>query len=401
MLAHPLDYFSKVNYVMTFQTLTANHYTHSAILRCCRIRLPSILLAMLCIILSLGCSTQEEEATLAQEHKELEAITLRIHAWTGYAEPIVTAFQEHMKQRGFAVSFDIQAASGLESFADALAADKADLISPAHDLAQTFIQKNLVQPLDPQLLPSLRQVNPLIIQRLKKSDDMISYLAPITFGPYALAYRRDAFPEPPTSYRALWDMSHSGKISIADYDTANIYMTALMLGIPKTQIFNMSEDQLKRVEEELRKLHVNNKPEYWGDNLPVEKAHELTIGTDWGVAVQLINQQDGPQWELLIPDEGATAWVDSWMLSARASSSVREVAHAFIEFSLQAEQQATIARSTSYGVTNIYASRHMTAEELDRYYLADGSFLTRLTLWQPLSEDQITAYRELWKRVRQ
>jgi spermidine/putrescine-binding protein len=103
----------------------------------------------------------------------------------------------------------------------------------------------------------------------------------------------------------------------------------------------------------------------------------------------------------LIPEEGATAWVDSWMLSARAGNSVREVAHAFIEFRLQVEQQATITRSTSYGVTNIYASRHMTAEKLDRFYLADGSFLARLILWQPLSDEPIKAHKRRWERVRQ
>ena len=53
-----------------------------------------------------------------------------------------------------------------------------------------------------------------------------------------MAYREGAYAEPPTSYRALWDASKQGRVSIADYDTANIYMAALMLGVPKTDLYN-------------------------------------------------------------------------------------------------------------------------------------------------------------------
>ena len=49
----------------------------------------------------------------------------------------------------------------------------------------------------------------------------------------------------------------------------------------------------------------------------------------------------------------------------------------------------------------MYASRHMTAEELDRYNLLDGNYLSKLVLWQPLDEPYMQAYQELWQRVRQ
>ena len=88
----------------------------------------------------------------------------------------------------------------------------------------------------------------------------------------------------------------------------------------------------------------------------------------------------------MVPKEGATAWVDVWMLSTHCSDDVVKVAHAFIEMSLRAEIEARIARATSYGVTNMYASRHMTSEELDRFNITDGNYLQRLILWQPLEK---------------
>ena len=207
------------------------------------------------------------------------------------------------------------------------------------------------------LLPHLKQVNPLITERLALDDHIISFLAPFTYGPYALAYRQDALEEAPRSYKELWNAEHRGKVSIADYDTANIYMTALMLGFPHGDLFNLNDSQLQAIESELRTLHQQSQPDYWGENLPVDRAGALNIGTDWGVGVQQINALGEHTWQLVIPEEGATAWVDSWMLSKQCRDDHRIVAHAFIDFSLQSQMQARVARTTSYGITNIYASR--------------------------------------------
>ena len=87
------------------------------------------------------------------------------------------------------------------------------------------------------------------------------------------------------------------------------------------------------------------------------------------------------------------------MLNKACEGDTKIVAHAFINFSLGAKMQAEIARATSYGVTNMYASRHMTPEELDRYHLSDGEYLTKLILWQPLTAEHMEAYQALWKRV--
>jgi spermidine/putrescine-binding protein len=327
-------------------------------------------------------------------------VTLRIHAWTGYAEHFIDDFQAAMKKDGYDVTIELQTATGLESFESALANNTADLISPAHDLATFFINQGLTQKFDKQFLPSLRQVNPVIIERLAINKTIIPYIAPLTFGPYAMAYRVAAFEEAPNSYRALWQAA-PGKVSIADYDTANIYMTALMLGIPNKDLFRMNAAQLAEVEQALRELHADKKPVYWGENIPVAEASSFDIGTDWGVGVQQINKNSHDQWATIIPKEGATAWVDVWMLSAHCDPQVSKIAHAFVEMSLQAEIQARIARATSYGVTNMYASRHMTSEELSRYNISDGNYLNRLILWQPLEKEFLDAYQATWRRARQ
>ena len=184
-------------------------------------------LVSLCAVLLAACASNDSASSgnSASAAKANKQVDLRIHAWTGYTEDLKDDFIAHMRQQGYQARISIEAASGFESFSQAITSNKADLISPAHDLAPIFIQQNLVQKLDHNLLPSLKQINPAIINRLTTSDDLLPYVAPLTFGPYALAYRKDAFETPPQSYRELWNPKHQGKISIAEYDTANIYMT--------------------------------------------------------------------------------------------------------------------------------------------------------------------------------
>ena len=277
----------------------------------CMVSLASRFLMYVLVVAGLAsCGTGPSQADVGSQSTDglgtqdsLVEVSLRVHAWSGYAEPLVDDFRDLMRKRGFEVNLDLQAATGLEGFTTALRDNQADIISPAHDLTRTFIQQNLVQELDPELLPVSRQVNPLIFERLALSPDVLPYIAPLTFGPYALAYRTDAFEKPPTSYRALWDAGRRGRVSIADYDTANIYMAALMIGIPKTDLFSMNADQLAQVEDALRALHENTEPKYWGDNLPVEEAHVLDVGTDWGVGVQQINASGNTEWAITVPEK--------------------------------------------------------------------------------------------------
>ena len=89
-----------------------------------------------------SCSSPPRTYHPTANSSELTPVTLRVHAWTGYAEDLITDFSQHMQSKGYAVTIEIQAASGLESFTDALKNNTADLISPAHDLTRTFIQQN-------------------------------------------------------------------------------------------------------------------------------------------------------------------------------------------------------------------------------------------------------------------
>ena len=360
-------------------------------------------------VASLQASQDKDDQ--ATQHQPLTPITLRINCWTGYVEPIKEAFIESMKEKGFDVTLEVSSTNGLDTFLDVLREDKADLISPANDLYTTFVNEKLIRPIEPKNLSHYSQLNQVLLDKL--GQDVLKYGAPYTFGPYALAYRKEAFPEAPNSYSVLWDAAHSGKVSISEYDTANIYMAALLVGVEADNLFDLTDAQLSSVTEKLKQLNSEQKPIYWSDNLDPELADSLNVATDWGVGVRQINAKSmmagekntdsgankEDKWGLLIPQEGATAWVDLWMMSARLSGDRLKVAYEFIDFSLSAESQAQIARKTSYGVTNVYVGRHMSAAEMVEHHLTDTNYFSDLVLWKPLDEEVLKRYQAAWKQA--
>ncbi len=346
------------------------------------------------LALILACDPQPTPTT-SPTGQVLTPVRLRLHCWNGYAEPFQAAFIAEMARQGYAVSLEIQPATGLDSFMRALQEDTADLITPASDLSPLFLQAGLVQPLDQSRLPHMKEINPLI--RQAQPAETRQHLVPFTFGPYALAYNTERT-TPPTSYQALWDNRHASRITIADYDTANIYLAALALGMPKESLFSLSDQALAQITHKLRQLKQQQRANYWRENLDPTTAKQYDLGTDWGVGVRQINlnKSDSP-WALTIPKEGATAWMDTWMLSAKTRGETLKVAHAFIDFALRADTQAQVARATSYGVVNMYVIRHLSPQEAQAHHLTDPDYLGKLTLWQPLPPQVLARYRQAWR----
>jgi len=330
-------------------------------------------------------------------------VTLRIHAWNGYVVEYIDAFKKYAaSEHGLDVDVVYTATSGYESHVENIAAgSKADVISPSSDYIVHLMKSGLLVPINTSHLKNFNQINPVILETGCYLVDGTVYAVPFNFGPYAIAYNKDKVPEP-KSYQALWDKKYRKRVSIpGDYDTINIYMTALMLKIPAKDIFNLTGAQLVAVESKLRELCVYQVKEFWTENLNPESYKDIDIGMDWGIGVNQINQKYSGNWGFAIPEEGATGWIDAWSITKNAVEyDVLMAAYAWIDFMISAGVQAQMARVTSYGPVNPYAGRYLSAEEKKMYYLSYPDFVKKIILWQPLKPEVLKRYRETWKRIK-
>lgn len=352
-----------------------------------------IFLIFLCFVF-INCNGKEKQ-------RPQKSTKLIIHCWAGYAKEHADYFIEHeMNKHNRKVELIISSTTSLESMINAANQEGAHLISPSNDLIVPLKNMGILKELDIKRFKNFNQLNPVIINTHCTEIEGKYYAVPFNFGAYLLAYNKDKVPSP-TSYKILWDAKYKNRVTIPRYyDTINIYMTALMLGFPKEQLFDLSNYQLKIIERKLRELNVNQVSDFWLENLNPEKRDKFDIGMDWGIGVLQINEKYNGNWGVAIPDEGATAWIDTWAITKNVNDpEIEEIAYDFIDFMIDAEAQARMAKITSYGPVNPYATRYLTAEEKKKFYLTDPKFLNEFILWKPLDEKVLYKYKQLWKRT--
>lgn len=359
----------------------------------------SIVPLSLLLVLGGACRSQSGDSP-----REVRSVDLRIHAWNGYVDEYKEDFRRYAREtHNVDVRFTVSFTSGHDSNVENIVSGiKAHLVSPSNDIVQPLVQLNLIVPVDFRRLKNANQINPRILKSRCYYVNGKTYGVPFNFGPCIIAYNKDKVP-PPRSYKVLWDPRYRKRVSMpAVYATVNVYMAALMLGFPREELFRLSDTQLAQVETALRTLCRDQVGDYWYDNLDPRSRDRVDLGIDWGIGVQKINSEYGGNWGCVIPDEGATGWVDTWAITRHVQDPLtEEMAYAWIDFMIGAQQQAHMARVTSYGPINPYAGRYLSAKEKDQFWLTEPPFMERLVLWQPLSDETYRKYQEVWRRAKQ
>jgi len=358
-------------------------------------RISLILILVVILINLIYCSNEKNNSSGSE-------VTLKIHAWEGYVREYENEFSQYLKNnKKKPIHLEVTNTTGLDSFRNAINNQGVHLVSPANDFAIILQRENLLKPVDIKRLSRFNQLNPLIINKKSTVVNGTLFAVPFNFGPFILAYNKDKLKKP-DSYKILWEPQHKGRVTIpGKYPTINIYMTALMLGMPKTSLFNLNNSQLARIEKSLRFLCKNQVSDFWDENLNPEKKDNFDLGMDWGIGVNKINRDYNGNWGISIPDEGVTGWVDTWAISINAKDEETiSAAYTFIDFMLSPEIQAKMAQVTTYAPVNPYAARYLRGKEKEMFYLVDPQeLLEKMILWQPLDDKTLERYNRTWDRA--
>jgi spermidine/putrescine-binding protein len=359
----------------------------------------SFTIAAAAAALAAACSCSQEKA---QSVTRSTKVQLKIHAWEGYAREHEADFKKLVKEtKNIDLDIVITNTSGYDSFVDAIKNAGVHLVSPANDLVRPLKKLGLIRPVDTSRIKNFNQINPLLMKTRSTEVGGVICAVPFNIGAYWLVYNKDKVPTP-SSYEILWDPRFRKRVTISGvYDTINIYITALLLGFPKQDLFHLSDEQLKRIEEKLRILNTEQISDFWAENLNPAKRDQFDIGMDWGVGVQQINHNYGGNWGVVIPKEGVTAWMDTWAVTTNVKDDITEdIAYRYIEYMISPAVQAKMAKLTSYGPANPYATRYFSAAEKKMYFLTDPKLMSEFIIWQPLDDRTMERYRQTWQRSR-
>jgi spermidine/putrescine-binding protein len=337
-------------------------------------------------------------ALLTTACKKQEA-SLSLLVWEGYADDaFVRAFEEshHCKVSAAYMGSSDELVAKLRGGS----ASNYDIISPSSDVAASIARAGLAAPLDLSKLPSYSQLSQKLRDLpLVKANGQV-YGVPFMWGPNPLLYDTSAISKPPDSWAVFWDPKYKGKISVWD-DLSTVYMAAQILGYDKpdpSQLYNLSDEQLAAVKKKLIDLKPNIR-KIWstgGELTNLFENHEVVLAMGWPLNTNDLRKANFPIGET-IPKENTTGWIDHLMITS--ASKQKELAHAFLEYMIEAKTQKLVTDRTHYTPANPGASQFLSAEEMKGLHLDNpDAYMQRIYFWQDVPRR--AKYNEIWNEVK-
>jgi len=339
--------------------------------------------------------------------------TLKMLIWEGYAPKYqVNIFKNYIEKKyNRPIEIEINHPSAVIDFYNALRSEKFHIISPAHNLIKderfSYIKNKLIMPIDLKYIPNYKY----IIQSLQSADYITDakgniYGVPFIHGPYALIYNTKYFSSPPKSWAILWDKKYKNNYAISsDYYEANIYITALLIGLEGSEISDFSKlrenDIFKKKLEQLA-LNVHT---LWKGVDTAKDLKGLALATSWGFSLDEL-KKNGEVWKIADPKEGTTGWVDNFVLSSSLLDKpfLKKVAHEWLNFTLSSQFQVNVVVRQLLSIpVNGSIKKLLTQEEVLTYHINDiNYFEEKRILWPILKEHNYSerdALHNLWKRA--
>ncbi len=219
--------------------------------------------------------------------------------------------------------------------------DGYDVVVPSTYFVSKMGQEGMLLPLDHSLLPNMKNLDPELLN--KAYDPRNRYSIPYMWGSTGIAVNTDDIPlDQVTSWKDLWKPEFKGRLLLQD-DLREVFQMAL-----KIKGFSGNTTDPKEIEQAylLLKDLMPNVLLFNSDSpkLPF-LAGEVSIGMIWNGEAWMASAEN-PKIQYVYPKEGASFWVDSFVIPQGARNPT--AAHAFINFMMTAEAAKACVEEYGY-----------------------------------------------------
>ncbi|SEQ96131.1 putative spermidine/putrescine transport system substrate-binding protein [Faunimonas pinastri] len=318
---------------------------------------------------------------------------LNIVAWEGYAQDDwVKPFEQEtgcQVNRKYAGSSDEMVALMRQG-----GGGEYDLVSASGDASLRLIYGGDVQPIKVDLIPDFKD----FVEDLKAPPHNtvkgVHYGLSYEWGPNVLMWNTDKIKDAPKSWAEIYDPKYQGQVSVPD-NPIQIADAALYLSKTKPELgikdpYDLTPKQLDAAGD-LLKTQQKLVKKYWAlasDEIELFKNGDATIGAAWPYMTNSLKDAGTPVADV-VPQEGATGWADSWMLSAKAKHP--NCAYKFMAYVSTPKVQAQQAIYFGETPVNLKACTEMDAQQpgsCEKYHLnAPASYLKSIKFWKtPLKQ---------------
>ena len=314
---------------------------------------------------------------------------LNLYIWSNYIAPeTIRRFEE---RHGVRVNLDLYDTN--EALLAKVQAGNApyDVLCPSSYIIEILLAQDLLQPLDHSALPHLRNVDPRFLDR--PYDRRNRYSAPYVWGTCGIGYLRSRT-GPVDSWAALWDPRFAGRVLMLDDARETLGAALKRLG---RSLNTRDEPWLRRAQALLLEQKPLVKTYDSANYHDVLASGDVWLAQGWNGQFAKAMERH-PDLRYVLPKEGASLFIDSLVVPRGAPHP--ELAHAFIDFTLEAETAAEICRTMGYSSPN-HAALALLPPSLraNAAVFPPEQDVARLELMEDLREATVL-YDRLWTEVK-
>jgi putative spermidine/putrescine transport system substrate-binding protein len=279
-----------------------------------------------------------------------------IVSWVGYVErgetdPNYDWVTQFEKDTGCKVNNKVAATS--DEMVALMNEGGFDLVTASGDASNRLISGGKVQPINIDLIPSWKTVDPRLQNAPWHTVNGVHYGVPYQWGPNILMYNTDVFKEPPKSWSVVFEeqtlpdgksnkgrvQAYDGAIYIAD---AAMYLKAHKPELGITDPYELTRDQFNAALNLLRQQRTLIS-RYWHD--ATVQTEDFTnegvvASSSWPYQVNALKAAGSPI-SSVFPEEGVTGWADTTMMHINAAHP--NCSYKWLEWSLNPKLQGDLA----------------------------------------------------------
>ena len=250
--------------------------------------------------------------------------TLNMIAWEGYTQPQwVNPFQ---KQTGCKVNAKYAGSSDeMVALMRSGGGNQYDMVSASGDASLRLIYGKDVQPVDPSKIPDFKNFGKAFQSPPNNTVDGKHYGISLQWGPNTLLYNTKLVKPVPTSWGEIYSPKYKGKVTVPDNPIqiadAALYVMKTKPGLGITDPYELNQVQFNAAVDLLKQQRPLIK-KYWAlasDEIDLFKNGDAVIGASWPYQTNTLQAAGAPVKDL-VPKEGATGWLDTWMVSSHTKN---------------------------------------------------------------------------------
>jgi putative spermidine/putrescine transport system substrate-binding protein len=250
--------------------------------------------------------------------------TLNLIAWEGYTQP--QWVKPFTQKTGCKVNAKYAGSSDeMVTLMRSGGGGQYDMVSASGDASLRLIYGKDVQPVDPSRIPDFENFVPTFKNPPNNTVDGKHYGISLQWGPNTLLYNTKQVKPAPTSWGAIYSAKYKGKVTVPD-NPIQIADAALYLMKTKPSLgikdpYELNQAQMNAAIALLKQQKPLIK-KYWAlasDEIDLFKNGDAVIGASWPYQTNTLIAAKAPVRDL-VPKEGATGWLDTWMVSAKTKN---------------------------------------------------------------------------------